>query len=450
MHQVTLALGTLRMASRDVIVKQLPVVEALGCCTGEERLKDHKAPKNFQYVSIFNSRIWFVFETAICSDKTGTLTKNEMTVRAVFTLAFPETKFGFTGVGYRASEGQLMYSTKHVTDAPQPVDTQGLESRALQALFNTACMCNNATRGQDDCMEDAPVAGRTFSGQPTELSLLVASEKAGFPDCRPQYTRVQETPFSSERKMMEVRARPVSGTHSCVAFSFASKGALVGTSPRLRRLSVDGSLFFVKGMPEKVLGECTTHVMPDGGTNTLDDDGKAQVLYQARRMGARGLRVLAMAYGSSLESLTFAGICGMEDPPREGVADCVRDLRRGGVKVMMVTGDAMETALEIGRRCGILGSEHDEGPEHDGLDMILSSKAADTPHHTAHLSKHDLEHGHTVALSGAELDAIPPHDLANCLSGVRVFYRVAPRHKLAIVQALQSAGEIVAMTGASS
>jgi P-type Ca2+ transporter type 2C len=390
------------------------------------------------------------YQIAICSDKTGTLTKNEMTVRAVFTMAFPETKFGFTGVGYRVSEGQLMYSTKHVTVSPQPVDPQGLQSRALQALFNTACMCNNATRVQDEGMDEPPLAGRTLSGQPTELSLLVASEKAGVPDCRPQYTRLQETPFSSERKMMEVRARPVSGTHSCVAFSYASKSAQGDTSPRLRRLSVDGSLFFVKGMPEKVLGECTTHVTPDGGTNALDEDGKAQVLYQARRMGARGLRVLAMAYGSSLESLTFAGICGMEDPPREGVADCVRDLRRGGVKVMMVTGDAMETALEIGRRCGILGSEHAEGPENDDLDMILSNKAADSSHYASHVSTlTDLEEGHTVALSGAELDAIPPHDLANCLSGVRVFYRVAPRHKLAIVQALQSAGEIVAMTGVS-
>jgi P-type Ca2+ transporter type 2C len=344
-----------------------------------------------------------------------------------------------------------MHSTKHVTVSPQQVGPHGVESRALQALFNTACMCNNATRVQDERMDDPPLAGRTLSGQPTELSLLVASEKAGIPDCRPQYTRVQETPFSSERKMMEVRARPVSGKHSCIAFDYASKSAQEGSSPRLRRLSLDGSLFFVKGMPEKVLGECTTHVTPEGGTNVLDEEGKAQVLFQARRMGARGLRVLAMAYGASLDSLTFAGICGMEDPPREGVADCVRDLRRGGVKVMMLTGDSMETALEIARRCGILGSEHAEGPEDDGLDMIHSNKTADSHHHMSHISKLiDLEQGHTVALSGTELDAIPPHDLANCLSGVRVFYRVAPRHKLAIVQALQSAMEIVAMTGASS
>ncbi|CAB9523428.1 Calcium-transporting ATPase type 2C member [Seminavis robusta] len=415
---VTLALGTLRMAKRDVIVKQLPVVESLGCCT------------------------------AINSDKTGTLTKNEMTVRAIFTLAFPDTKFGLTGVGYKPSEGMLMFGRITTPQStPQIVDPNGHQRNALQALFHTACLCNNATRVQENSdlsLLDDNAPGRSLSGQPTELALLVASEKAGFPDCRAQYTRLQETPFSSERKMMEVRARPVSGRHTCDAFAIASASSNSG-SPRQRRASMDGSMFFVKGMPEKVLSECTTHVTPDGTTNALGEDGKNQVLNQARRMGAKGLRVLAMAYGPSLECLTFAGICGMEDPPREGVADCVRDLRRGGVKVIMVTGDSKETALHIAHRCAILGSEHDEAPAH--FDDILSSPSNDSAHRSQLAKLHDMELGHSVAMSGSELDVIPPRDLANTLVDVRVFYRVAPRHKLAIVQALQASGEIVAMTG---
>jgi Ca2+-transporting ATPase len=170
---VTLALGTLRMARRNAIVKKLPVVESLGCAT------------------------------SIASDKTGTLTQNEMTVRAVFTLAFPKTKFGFTGVGYSTTSGKLMYSpASHDTASSNNLRSVGVQSperMALQALFNTGCLCNNATRVQDVAAVDQGHCGGALSGQPTELSLLVASEKAGFPDARPQYTRLQETPFTSER-----------------------------------------------------------------------------------------------------------------------------------------------------------------------------------------------------------------------------------------------------------
>lgn len=382
------------MARRDAIVKKLPVVESLGCAT------------------------------TIASDKTGTLTANEMTVRAVFTLAFPRTKFGFTGVGYNISSGKLMYNSEDKTSNPQPVGQESEEMRALQAIFNTACLCNNSTRVQN---VDGERTGGTLSGQPTELSLLVASEKAGFHDVRPQYTRLQETPFTSERKMMEVRARPVSGVHACDAFNFAMQNAMA--SPNKRRASMDGSLFFVKGMPERVLSECTTHTLPDGSTSELTEDNKAQVLKQSRSMGASGLRVLGLAYGASLDSLTFAGICGMEDPPREGVADCVRELRRGGVNVLMVTGDAKETALAIARRCGILGSEHEISPVSGGLDELLLTPSAE---HGRYESSHggsadDLEFGNSVAMSGTELDSLVPSDLANCISGVKVFYRVIPR-----------------------
>ena len=247
---------------------------------------------------------------------------------------------------------------------------------------------------------------------------------------RPQYTRIQETPFTSERKMMEVRARPVNGHHVCEAFNFALQHARVDKSPRQRRASLDGSLFFVKGMPEKVLSECSTYTSKDGTGLELTEECKAQVLKSSRRMGASGLRVLALAYGPSLETLTFAGLCGMEDPPREGVADCVRDLRRGGVKVMMLTGDSKETAIAIARRCGILGSEHDDTPLVD-LAQLLLNPSSDTNHPSPHNKTRDVEVGSCVAMSGAELDSMPHHDLANGIADVKVFYRVVPRLVLA-------------------
>ena len=315
---VTLALGVLRMSKRNAIVKKLPVVESLGCAT------------------------------AIASDKTGTLTQNEMTARAAFTLAFPNKKFGFSGVGYETTSGKLMTASGGLSGSV-PVKTQSEEFPSISALFNTACLCNNATA---ICNLDSNIAdgrsGTEMSGQPTEIALLVGAEKAGVTDPRPQYHRIQEIPFSSERKRMEVKARPVSGNHVCQAFAIAVSVANIPSNTRRR--SIDGSLYFVKGMPESVLSECETHTGPDGTPMPLDEDKRALVLSQSRRMAASGLRVLAMAYGPNLETLTFAGVVGMEDPPRDGVAESVWQLRHGGVRVMMVTGDSKETALAIARR----------------------------------------------------------------------------------------------------
>jgi len=401
---VTLALGVLRMARRNAIVKKLPVVESLGCAT------------------------------AVASDKTGTLTQNEMTARAAFVLGLPQCQFAFTGVGYQASSGKLVVSNFEQDDKSSRVVQPGSPERAaLEPLLHAACLCNNANLFES--VDYSVVEGHTgaaLSGQPTELALLAAAAKAGIVDPRPQYHRLQEIPFTSDRKRMEVRARPVGGSHVCEAFK---KSSMVG-SPDTRRPSVDGSLYFVKGMPEKVLGECIAYGLVDGSTEPLLEEERAKVLSQSRQMAASGLRVLALAYGQALGHLTFAGIVGMEDPPREGVACCVRQLRRGGVKVMMVTGDSKETALAIAERCGILGNEYEDDP--DLTDLLLASNMR---------SSSDLELGVSQALSGAELDAIPSHNLAQSISGVRVFYRVVPRHKLAIVRALQELGDIVAMTG---
>lgn len=412
---VTLALGVLRMARMNAIVKNLPAVESLGCAT------------------------------VIASDKTGTLTQNEMTARSVYTLAFPETNFGVTGVGYDPSNGDLVQianSFNQAPPSPRRITASDDEFPALLPLFHSAGLCNNAT-----------LSGDVATGQPTELALLVAACKSGATDPRPLYHRIQEIPFTSDRKRMEVRARPVSGQHSCHAFTVAQQQKPPKTSAFARRGSShsqsststaagsnDGSsLYFVKGMPEAVLGECLTYVTKDGSPSALTEDDKMNVLAQSRRMAGSGLRVLAMAYGPTLEQLTFAGVIGMEDPVRVGVADAVRQLRQGGVKVLMVTGDSKETALAIASRCNILGNGYEDEVRDNNGELMNDFHSSQ--------SLTDVEFGASFALSGDELDAIPAHNLADSIIGVRVFYRVVPKHKLALVRALQQQGEIVAVTG---
>ena len=457
---VTLALGVLRMARHSAIVKKLPAVETLGCAT------------------------------VIASDKTGTLTQNEMTARSVYTLAFPRLCFGLTGVGYdvRRSGGYLVRgasdddltrvdpaassSSSSNNNTGRKVSDKCSEFDALSALFGTASICNNASvsfSGDDenDDANNCPPSGGggggggVHMGQPTEMALLVGGAKANVPDPRPMYHRLQEIPFSSDRKRMEVKCRPVGGAHTCTAFTLSARqhSAIGGDL-----ISPDGSLYFVKGMPESILGECRTHTASDGSAVPLTEAGRSSALSQSRRMAANGLRVLAMAYGPSLSALTFAGIVGLEDPPREGVVESVAHLEKGGVQVIMVTGDSKETALAIARRCGILGgggrgrSTRKNGVESGGAvaatiprrsggetsdDECLDLDALSDTNSWGD----DIEYGGQHALSGSQLDAIGQHNLPDAIVGVKVFYRVAPRHKLALVRALQKRGEIVAMTG---
>lgn len=457
---VTLALGVLRMSRHAAIVKKLSAVETLGCVT------------------------------VIASDKTGTLTQNEMTARSMFCLAFPSLSFGLTGVGYDrkksggylmrslSSDEQLMGGDDNSSSLDQgnrksiQVTEKCPEFNALSALFGTASICNNASVTNND--------DGVHMGQPTEIALLVGSEKANISDPRPNYHRLQEIPFSSDRKRMEVKCRPVGGAHTCTAFTLSARRYhhLNGDAP----ISSDGSLYFVskslivlfvlslrsnthnnsfipEGMPEAILGECQTHTAHDGSAVPLTESGKARALAESRKMAGCGLRVLAMAYGPSLETLTFAGIVGLEDPPREGVVESVAHLERGGVKVIMVTGDSRETAIAIAKRCGILGgtkSVNVDTSSDDGRPAVINKRSSsfeesgETDDEFLDLSStsstYDVEYGQH-ALSGAELDAIGAHNLPDAIIGVKVFYRVAPRHKLALVRALQKRGEVVAMTG---
>ena len=291
---VTLALGVLRMARHAAIVKKLPAVETLGCAT------------------------------VVCSDKTGTLTQNEMTARSMYTLAFPSVNFGLTGVGYDIKKsGGYMVRTKSCEELSQKGDAEIGEDRkarevtnrciefnALSALMASASICNNASVNVGSENQD----GNT-TGQPTEVALLIGAQKAGINDPRPMYHRVQEIPFSSDRKRMEVRCRPVGGAHTCTAFTLSAGRHKHNNINDL--ISPDGSLYFLKGMPESILGECKTHTAADRSAVALTETDKTRALSQSHRMAALGLlRVLAIAYGPSLDELTLAGIVGLEGLPQ--------------------------------------------------------------------------------------------------------------------------------------
>lgn len=328
---VTLALGVMRMAKRNCIVKKLPTVETLGCVN------------------------------VICSDKTGTITKNEMTVTVVI------TSDGYmadvTGAGYN-DRGEL-----HIRDC----NSTEMAKESISNLLEVGAVCNNAT-----------IQNESLLGQPTEGALLTAAMKCGLYAAADKYIRLQEYPFSSEQKMMAVRA--------ATKFSNSKE-----------------ELFFVKGALEMVLPQCARYKY-GGQIIPLTKQAEGEFLAEAFEVGRKGLRVLALAKGRSLQDLVYLGIVGITDPPRPLVRESIEILRQSGVSVKMVTGDSQETAVAVANLIGL-----------------------DTVHHQV--------------LSGRDIDQMTDLQLEKCINNVSIFYRVTPKHKLQIVKALQRTGNIVGMTG---
>jgi Ca2+-transporting ATPase len=220
-----------------------------------------------------------------------------MTCRIAYTPSFPKWAFAFKGVGYSAKNSavvKLNGPVSHLStidDNIHPSVAYGSsEYDALQALLEAACLCNNASFSETD--EEV-----LLSGQPTEIALLVGAKKMGTTDPRPLYYRLQEIPFTSDRKRMEVRSRPVSNNHSCNAFTLCQQLNSPEHAP------TDNSLYFVKGMPEAVIGECVYFTSTDVSLASMSDGARAHALSQSRQMASLGLRVLAIAYGE--ESLYF-------------------------------------------------------------------------------------------------------------------------------------------------
>jgi magnesium-transporting ATPase (P-type) len=330
---IALAVGVRRMAARRAVVRHLPAVETLGSTS------------------------------VICSDKTGTLTRNEMTVHVLWCGG---REYRLSGVGYHPA-GTLTHDGAEVTGLPAD----------LRELLLAGALCNDSTLTLKDEVW-------TISGDPTEAALIVAGRKLGLDEgaCRAAHSRVDVIPFESEHKYMATLNR--------------GNGV---------------EMVFLKGAPEAVIARCG-----------LDGDAALRVQEAQNTMARQGMRVLALAGRKPDAGMTqistgwagsgffFLGLMGMIDPPRQEAIDAIALCHRAGIAVKMITGDHHVTAAAIGRDLGIV-----------------------------------KEHGE--ALSGAELDKLDEAGFRAAAQRCNVFARVAPEHKIRLVEALQSQGHVVAMTG---
>ena len=390
---VVLALGVQRMAAHHAIVKKLHSVETLGSAS------------------------------VICSDKTGTLTRNEMTVERVVT---PSGEVQLTGTGY-APEGRMVtISDAGLTSTPSPAQEaaqlEAVATLAVGALANDGELRENTGAGDGSAASDITWEA---VGDPTEVSLIVAARKVKADRKYANYTRIGEIPFTSDRKRMAV-----------VAQDNADAG----------RLTV-----FAKGAPDVLLGYCS-RIAVNGAVRPMTQGDRQQILAAVERLSAEAYRTLGQAYrplgtaslaavpgvrinaaghvadiadqSDVLESdLIWVGMVGIIDPPRTEVRDSVAEAHRAGIRTVMITGDHPLTAARIASDLGIIETDGD-GSSVGSAD--LSSKV----------------------LTGVQLDELPDEQAFDkATREISVYARVAPEHKLKIVESLQRQGNIVAMTG---
>ncbi len=344
---ITLAIGVARMAKRNVIIRKLPAVETLGSTT------------------------------VICSDKTGTLTQNQMTVQEVYAGG---VLFHLSGSGYAPEGG---FTREGVEIHPE-------QNRALIDCLTAGLFCNDSIVKLDN-------DEWLVEGDPTEGALVVAARKAGLnrEQTASESPRMDAIPFESQHQYMATLHR-----------------------------EGDRLVVYLKGSAESLLPRCSFALSDADGVIPLSKDDFHR---QAAQMAEKGLRVLAFArrdvtgHSGALQhddvagGLTFLGLQGMIDPPRPGAAAAVRVCQAAGIKVKMITGDHAITAAAIARQIGLQG-------ETDGA-------------------------GNLVALTGRDIEALSEGELKDAVQSTALFARVAPEQKLRLVEALQIAGHVVAMTG---
>ncbi|MEK6617871.1 MAG: cation-translocating P-type ATPase [Nitrospirota bacterium] len=357
---ITLALGVTRMVKRHALIRRLPAVETLGS------------------------------PTVICTAKTGTLTKNEMTVTRLWV---DGRTYEVTGEGY-APVGEIREASREsLSVIRDPLSEQtGYEERktenGLRDLLTAAVLCNGAVLREEQ-------GTWRIIGDPTEGALLVAAAKLHLlkDQLESEYQFLGEVPFDPERKLMTV-VRKTSG----------------------------GVVAYVKGAPDMLLTRCTRYLTAEGTVVSLTEPARQAILSANAAFAHEALRVLGVARrpletepgGSRAEELErdliFLGLAAMKDPLRPEAKVAVRTCGEAGIKTVMITGDHKETAVAIARELGILD-------------------------------------GDVQALSGMELDALSDEALAGQVEQVAVYARVSAEHKLRIVRAWKARGAIVAMTG---
>ena len=361
---ISLALGAQRLLRRQSLIRKLPAVETLGSVT------------------------------AICSDKTGTLTENRMTVRVL------DVADHTLELGQAIDHGM---PSLHATDRPiEP------EWASQYLLLVSSALCNDATLKED---EDIP-GDFSAMGDPTEGALLVAAARTGLwkGDLEGQLPRVDEVPFSSERKLMTtVHQNRANGSGQAIRTLAKAVEPLEGEQ-----------LAFTKGAVDQVLAR-SNRVWNNGRIEPIDENWRQRIQQTDNTMAQEGLRVLGVAFRPlSLdqwsgdkdhleEDLIFLGMVGMIDPPRPEVRQAVAECQTAGIRVVMITGDHPLTALRIAQ----------------DLDITQNDKV----------------------LTGVELDRMNESQFDQAVVDTSVFARVSPEHKLKIVKALQGQGNITAMTG---
>ncbi len=358
---ITLAIGVNRMARRHAIIRKLPAVEALGGAT------------------------------VICSDKTGTLTENQMTVQAVYSGG---QHYRVSGTGY-STEGEIFLAADGLaTDEPERSTEQNkaIQNKsennfppALKECLSAGILCNDSQLKEEGDLW-------SIVGDPTEGALIAAAAKASLvqSELAAASPRLDSIPFESQHQYMAT-----------------SHGA-------------ESPVIYVKGSVEALLDRCSGQVGMQGETVEIDPEAIRQTV---ESMAEKGLRVLAFAkkeidsHQQSIDhtdiesSLIFLGLQGMIDPPRAEAIAAIKTCQSAGIQVKMITGDHIITARAIAQKMGI------------------------------------QKDGQVLAFDGRQIEAMDDQELAQAIEAGSVFARVAPTQKLRLVKALQHSGEIVAMTG---
>jgi P-type Ca2+ transporter type 2C len=352
-----LSISTQRMAKKNALIKKLSTVEALGSTT------------------------------VICTDKTGTLTKNEMTVREMYLLGLP---LKIDGVGYEPKGNVLKINGGNFTSE---------EKNLLNFTLETAVLCNNSQLRKSEENN-----AWNIIGDPTEGSLLVAAAKTGIDikKTRSDIQRIHENFFSSERKTMSV---------------VCNKDSEI--------------IAYVKGAPIEILDKCKSIISGDGSIKILKDEDKNEIIGVNDRYALSALRVIALAFKkiditsknyeiNNIENeLVFLGLMAMQDPPRPEVEEAIKLCKKAGIKVIMITGDYGLTAESIARKIGLIrgqnveiikGSEFEKLSEED-LKVLLKKEeiifARVSPEHKLRIANILKSMGEIVAMTGDGVNDAP-------------------------------------------